>query len=181
MFLAGRGGTPGSGEKRCRFHGGASTGPSDTSHLEDNDYAKGNPGGGPPENNSNAVIHGGWSDPDKFYQRLEGEQKEFVDRLTESYVKESKADLPEDEIHKKARRLSTYHLLWRKTTIDSFERGWVLEEEIECESETYTKQKLNPALEAEHRINSKDRKLMRELRTYLTSDGLPYPESVDSS
>jgi len=38
-------GTPGSGGKRCRFHGGCSTGPDDASHLEDNDFAKDNDGG----------------------------------------------------------------------------------------------------------------------------------------
>lgn len=174
-------GTPGSQKGRCKFHGGSSSGPSDTSHLEENDFAKDNPGGGAPIGNTNSEIHGGWADPDKVYDRIEGEEKEFVERLEESYIKSSKADLPEEEIKEKARRLSTYHLLWRKTTVDSFERGWVFEEEIEYEGETYIKQKVNPALEAELRINSKDMKLMRELRTYPTSDGLPYPKSVDSS
>mgnify|MGYP007099780582 CR=1 FL=1 len=36
-------GTPGSSGDRCKFHGGLSTGPDDTSHLEDNDFAKDNP------------------------------------------------------------------------------------------------------------------------------------------
>ena len=47
---------------RCELHGGASTGPRDTSYLESNDFAKGNPGGGAPEGNENAKIHGGFSD-----------------------------------------------------------------------------------------------------------------------
>lgn len=174
-------GTPGSGGTRCRFHGGASSGPNDTDYLEENDFAKGNPGGGPPENNSNASIHDGWSDPEKFYQRLDDDVKEYVDRLTESYVEASKADLPDDEIRKKARQLSIQHIQWRSTAADTFERGWGIETEIEIEGETYTTWKLNPALKAERRINSKDMKLMRELRAYGTSDGLPYPESVDSS
>lgn len=174
-------GTPGSGGERCKFHGGASPGPSDTSYLEGNTYAENNPGGGAPVGNDNSAVHNGWADPDKFYERLDEDRKEYVDKLTESYVKESKADLPEDEIRKKARRLSTYHVQYLETAGDTFDRGWVLEEEIEYEGETYTKRKVNPALKAGHRINSKDMKLMRELRAYGTSDGLPYPESVDSS
>jgi len=169
-------GTPGSQKGRCKFHGGSSTGPEDTSHLEDNDFAEDNPGGGPPINNSNAEVHGGWSDPDKFYERLDEDRKEYVDELTESYVKESKADLPEDEIRKKARRLATYHIQYLETAGDTFERGWMLEEEIEYEGETYTVQKVNPSLKAGHRINSKDMKLMRELRVYGTPDGLPWTE-----
>jgi hypothetical protein len=52
-------GTPGSGGTRCKFHGGLSSGPDNTSHLEENDSAKDNPGGRPPENNDNAAIHAG--------------------------------------------------------------------------------------------------------------------------
>lgn len=174
-------GTPGSGGERCKFHGGGSSGPKDTGHLEGNDYAEDNPGGGAPVGNDNSATHNGWADPDKFYERLEREQKEYVDKLTECYVEESKADLPEEEIQKKARRLAMCHMQWQSTTLDTFKRGWVLEEEIEYEGETYTKRKINPAFKAERRVRSKDMKLMRELRAYGTSDGLPYPKSVDSS
>ena len=55
-------GTPGSQKGRCRFHGGASTGPKDTEHLEENDFAEGNAGGGAPEGNTNSQIHGGFAD-----------------------------------------------------------------------------------------------------------------------
>ena len=64
-------GTPGSSVDRCNFHGGLSTGPDDTSHLEDNDFAKDNPGGCPPENNDNVAIHGGfsaWTSASERYQ-----------------------------------------------------------------------------------------------------------------
>jgi hypothetical protein len=64
------GGTPGSGGKRCKFHGGLSSGPDDTSLLEGNDHAEGNPGGRPPDANSNVVIHGGFSDWETAYERL---------------------------------------------------------------------------------------------------------------
>jgi hypothetical protein len=149
--------------------------------LEGNDYAEDNLGGGAPERNDNSVTHNGWADPDKFYDRLEGEKKEYVDELAECYVEESKAGLPEEEKREKARRLAMCHVQWQSTALDTLQRGWVLEEEIEYEGEAYTKRKINPALKAERRVCSKDRKLMRELRGYGTSDGLPYPESVDSS
>jgi hypothetical protein len=60
--LPGGWGTPGSGGTRCKFHGGLSSGSDDTSHLEENNFAKDNHGGHPPENNDNAAIHCGFSD-----------------------------------------------------------------------------------------------------------------------
>lgn len=122
------------------------------------------------------IVDAEQSDGDYPEAALEGDAKEYVDELTESYVKESKADHPEDGIKEKARRLSTSHLLWQKTVVDSFKRGWVLEEEVEYEGETNTTQKLNPALNAEGRINSKDRKFTRKLRVYGTPDRLPWSE-----
>lgn len=53
-------GTPGSSGEPCRFNRGASTGPDDTSHLEDDHHTEGNPGGSPPELNITATIHGGF-------------------------------------------------------------------------------------------------------------------------
>ena len=47
---------PINGTGRCRFHGGASTGPRDPSKLEGNDHAAGNSGSGAPELNMNASL-----------------------------------------------------------------------------------------------------------------------------
>ncbi|WP_049942098.1 hypothetical protein [Haloterrigena turkmenica] len=149
---------------------------SDISHLEDDNFAEVNPGGDAPIGNDNSATHNGWSDPDKYYDRLEGKANEYVDELAESYIKESKADLPEDERRKKARRLATYHLQWDSAAADTLERGVVLEEEIEHEGETYIISKINPAFEADNRINSKQMKLMRELRVYNSPDGLSWTE-----
>jgi hypothetical protein len=67
--------------------------------IRGNDYAKGNPGGGAPTGNDNAVgndggapagnwnaaKHHGWSDPLKHYHRLAGEPRETVDRYIEEF------------------------------------------------------------------------------------------------
>lgn len=66
--------------------------------IRGNDYAKGNPGGGAPEGNQNAVgndggapegnwnaaKHHGWSDSLKHYHRLAGQPRERVD----TYIRE---------------------------------------------------------------------------------------------
>lgn len=62
-------------------------------------------------------------DSDTLYERLECEQKEYVDKLAKCYVERSKTDLPEDKIRKKARRLATYHLVWLGPVANTFERG----------------------------------------------------------
>lgn len=67
----------------------------------------------------------------------------YVGKLVESYVEESKADLPDDEIRKKARRLATYHLQWDGAAADTLERGFVIEEEIGHDGGTHTITKLN--------------------------------------
>lgn len=169
-------GTPGSGGSRCKYHGGASSGPKDTEYLEENDFAKGNPGGGAPEGNTNAETHGAWGNPHKVYERLEGESKAFVDWLMEDYLDRTKADLPADELEEKARELATYHILWRKAALDFFKCGCVLEDEIEYEGETYTRKRVNPSMKADLRVSKKQRELMRELRVYGTPDGLPWNE-----
>lgn len=169
-------GTPGSGGKRCRFHGGASTGPSDTSHLEGNDFAKDNSGGGPPTNNTNAEVHGGWSDPDKFYDRLEGDAKEYVDELTECHIDRSKADLPDDEIKEKAQELAVLQHQWSGPAVAWLEDGLVVTREREANGEVYTEKVVHPAFEAEIRLSKRKRKLMRELRVFSSPDGCPWTE-----
>jgi len=78
-------GTPGSGGQRCKHHGGCSTGPDDTSHLEDNDFAEGNPGGRPPENNDNAVRHGMYTDITAYYRRRGPEEQRLINSIYEDY------------------------------------------------------------------------------------------------
>jgi hypothetical protein len=53
----------------------------DVGAPEGNDRAAGNPGGGAPELNTNAQIHGGFADWEKAYERFDDETREYVDRL----------------------------------------------------------------------------------------------------
>ncbi|WP_372479696.1 HGGxSTG domain-containing protein [Halomicrobium sp. HM KBTZ05] len=55
---------------KCDKHGGKSTGPKDTAHLEGNDHAEGNDGGSPPEGNMNALQTGLHADPVKLFDWL---------------------------------------------------------------------------------------------------------------
>jgi hypothetical protein len=169
-------GTPGSGGSRCRFHGGASTGPSDTSHLEENDFAEGNAGGGAPEENANAEIHGGFSDWRKAYERFDEDTRAYVDRLIDSMRKRAKEHAPEVDVDRRERLLkekATLSILWDRAAADTLgtpkdpvegSRGFVIEERREHGGETYTVHKANPALQAGHSLRSRKREIAKELR-----------------
>lgn len=68
--------------------------------------------------------------------------------------------------------------MWDCASVDSFERGWVLEHEETHEptGETYTVYRLNAALWADLAISRRKRALARDLRVYRTPDGLPWDE-----
>jgi len=109
-------GTPGSGGQRCKHHGGLSTGPDDTSHLKNNNFAEDNPGGRPPENNDNAAIHHGFSDWRTAYERFQSEPdaRESIEMLESEYVetaREHADDLDDDRRERLARELATRQLL----------------------------------------------------------------------
>lgn len=87
-------GTPGTQGGRCTYHGGSSTGPTDTEHLEGNDFAEDNPGGGAPEGNTNSEIHGGFSDWEKAYDRLDESKRAYVDRLITDMRERAKEHAP---------------------------------------------------------------------------------------
>lgn len=117
---------PINGTGRCRLHGGASTGPKDTSHLHGNDHAVGNDGG-PPLLNRNAEIHGAFGDLDKLDQRLAGDAREFVDKHRESALETSRDARPSLDENRRERLAREYALLfyqWHQATADSFERGF---------------------------------------------------------
>lgn len=85
-------GNPAIGEHgKCRFHGGASTGPPKGSKN-----AKGNPGGAPPEGNGNAEKHGLHADPHKYHERRDQEEKEWifdVSAAIEDRIRERRGDV----------------------------------------------------------------------------------------
>lgn len=143
-----------------------------------NDNAVGNSGGGAPPLNSNAVVHAGFSNWEKHYERLRGEAKKWVDEIAEDHINRSKADLPEDVIESKAREVSTLAHMWRCASADSLKRGPVLEHEETHEptGKTYTVHRLNPAFRADMAISRRELRLTRELRVYNTPDGRPWTE-----
>lgn len=169
-------GTPGSGGTRCKYHGGASTGPTDTSHLEGNNYAEGNPGGGAPEGNTNAEIHGGFSDWRTAYERFEGDTKAHVEALREDLGKRAKKyapHVPEERREELVKEWATRSILCRRASNDTVgtpehpvegARGVVVEEKVEIDGETYTVHKPNPAWTAGFTHRGRKRQIEKELR-----------------
>ncbi len=165
-------GTPGSGGTRCRYHGGCSTGPDDASHLEGNDFAEGNPGGCPPEHNSNAVIHGGFSDWQTAYERFQENQDahDRIEMLVSAYLEtasEHAADLDSERRERLARELATRRVLKSRASKDvwgqledgsnSETRGFML-------SESNGKPTVNRAHAAAHQQKKRIREIAQELR-----------------
>jgi len=166
----------GAGEGRCRLHGGASTGPKDASHLEDNDYAEGNLGGGAPEGNANAEIHGGFADWQKAYDRFDEDTRAYVDRIAADWRETAAEHAPDVDADRRAelsREHATLSILHRRTSADTWVdpgsgpgRGFVIEEEREIGGETYTVTKANPALRAGASLSRRQREIAKELRLY---------------
>lgn len=168
-------GTPGSGGDRCKFHGGASTGPKGTEHLEDNSYAEGNPGGGAPEGNRNAEIHGGFADWRTAFERFDEETRAYVNRLISDMRETAKEHAPEVDPDRREELLkehATRSILKRQADADTIgtpkdpvegARGLVIEEEREIRGEIYTVRKLNPAFEAGLRHSGRQREIAKEL------------------
>lgn len=159
-------GTPGSGGSRCKFHGGCG-GTNSTDHLEGNNFAEGNPGGSPPTGNSNAEIHGGWSDWRKYYDRFDAEEKEYVERLVDDFCEtaaEHAPDVDADRREELARECATLMLLRRDASEDVWcdidgsgpGRGLVLTDDD-------GRQRINPAHHAVHRLRRRGREIAEEL------------------
>lgn len=170
-------GTPGSGGKRCKFHGGASTGPGHTSYLEDNTYAEGNPGGGAPELNTNALVHDGFADWRKAYLRFDDETREWVDWMASEGRERAAEYAPEvddDRRERLALKRATLTILKQRVIADAWVdpdgdhhgRGFVIEETVDIGGETYTVKKANPALRAEHSLSKRQREIAKELRLW---------------
>lgn len=161
----------------CFMHSGNGTPPGHGAPIG-NQNAVGNSGGGAPVGNTNAEVYGSWSDPLKEYDRLDGEKKEYVDRLYTDLLERSQADLPQQKRERKARQLAV--LMCQSN------RGWAhamandalsVARERDLEGgETVIQRRINPAILADNRNRSKLRKLNRELRAYPSSDGRPCSE-----
>lgn len=168
-------GVPGSGGSRCKFHGGCSDGPNDTGHLEGNNFAEGNSGGGAPELNTNASVHGGFGDWEKAYARFDAETRAYVDRLRVSMretAEEHAPEVPEERREELIKERATLSILWRRTLADTLgtpkepvdgARGLVFREDVEIDGETVTRTKANPAFDAGHAISMRKREIAKEL------------------
>jgi hypothetical protein len=166
------------GEGRCRFHGGASTGPDEpaTDHLEDNDHAVDNDGGAP-EGNANAEIHGGFADWKKAYRRFDDETQEYVDRIAADWRETAAEHAPDVDADRRAelsREHATLSILHRRTSADTVAvpdgsrpgRGFILTEERDIGGETHTVRKANPALRAGSSLSRRQREIAKDLRLY---------------
>jgi hypothetical protein len=172
-------GTPGSGGGRCKFHGGLSTGAKDTSHLEENDFAEGNAGGGAPEGNTNSRIHGGFSDWRKAYERFDDDMKAYVERRVTDLVERVESHTPDLMPERRERLAREYVVLWKLLDWVMFDvwagigenaaedaRGVMLKEDVEIDGETHTVDKPNPALGRDGTLRARRRKIREELRVY---------------
>jgi hypothetical protein len=170
-------GTPGSGGGRCKFHGGLSTGPGDTSHLEENDFAEGNPGGGAPEGNTNSRIHGGFSDWRKAYERFDDDMKTYVEGRVTDLAERAEPHTPDLTPERRERLAREYVVLWKLIDWVMFDvwagigenaaedaRGVILKEDVEIGGETHTVDKPNPALGRDRTLRTRRRKIRGELR-----------------
>jgi hypothetical protein len=152
---------PVSGRDRCRFHGGASTGPDDTSYLEGNGHAAGNDGGAP-EGNTNTVESGAFVPLDRIPEWLTVAQLHDVARWEWYAVlvsRERRLDLSERRRQRLAARWARLDVRQTTAMIDAWEcigRGFTVERERSVETVTgdevtVTREVANPSLEVESR------------------------------
>lgn len=169
----------GAGEGRCRFHGGASTGPDEpaTEHLEDNDHAVDNDGGAP-EGNTNASVHGGFGDWWIVYDRLADDEREYVDRIAREWREEAAAhapDVPATRRERLCRELATLVIMARRASEDVWcdpdgsgpGRGFVVERTVPTDDgDTVTVHRRNPASRAAHTLRRREHEIAKELRLW---------------
>ncbi|ELY86473.1 hypothetical protein C483_19520 [Natrialba hulunbeirensis JCM 10989] len=155
---------------KCGFHGGKSSGPKNTEYLEENDFARGNSGGGAPKLNTNAVQSGAWVDLEKLEARLSEKERDDVERTTEAYLKRATADLPEDELQAKAREIALLQILRFRATGDVFTRGFAWEEptsvDVAGESYEYESTRVNPSVGRGLDLSARWRRLMSEIEAW---------------
>lgn len=177
---------PVAGGTRCRFHGGASTGPRDPSALEANDHAAGNDGGAP-EGNTNALRTGAFVPLDRIPERLDVEQLHGVARWEWWAILASRRrrpDLDEDRRRRLAARWARLDVRHTTATVDTFTdlgRGFLVERERTVETAagdevTVTERVSNPCLGVQVRTRAEQRDVAEALGISAAADG-PVPEA----
>jgi hypothetical protein len=140
----------------------------------ENDFADGNPGGSAPKGNTNAEIHGGFSNWRKAYDRLDESQRDYVEwkvDIDRERVSESVDIDPErrEELLRERAVLRFFKdrswadLLAVDDTDSGGGRGMMIETQMEYDGETYTVEKSNPAFGAAVRAMGRRRKIATRL------------------
>lgn len=163
-------------DARCFMHDETGTPPGHGA-PRGNQNAVGNAGGGAPYGNTNARKYGAWSDPLKEYSRLDEPAHRHISELVRDAIERSKADLSDEEVRIKAKRLAMLTMMygwgWAYADDDDGDGLVVLREhELEDGGRVVTPI-LNPAIEGDFRNESKAYKLWEELRLFPTQDGRP--------
>lgn len=87
-------------------------------HLEGNDHAEGNPGGGAPAGNQNATRHGLHSDPDHLLQHLEETDpaaREWITRKFTGYLEEAPFGLDSPKADQLLQVATREYSIWQAT------------------------------------------------------------------
>lgn len=153
---------------KCDIHGGKSTGPVDVTPLEGNDHAVGNLGGGAPELNTNAEIHGVFGELDTIEERLSDADREWVDELTACYL--DRADDGVEDVEKKAREAALIQVKLARANVDFFRRGpaWSADRSVSTpDDEAATSRTVvNPTWRESVRLSRRCRELEKELGVF---------------
>jgi hypothetical protein len=119
------------------------------------------------------VIHNGWSDWRNYYQRLDGDDKEYVSRLVDEFCNTAAEHAPDVDPERReelAREAATLMILRRDASQDVWSpleddgsrsgsargRGLILEDEN-------GRQRVNPAHNAVQRLRRRGREIAKEL------------------
>ncbi|MFC6825246.1 hypothetical protein [Halopelagius fulvigenes] len=120
--------------------------------------------------NTNAKKSGAWSDWEKVYERVDDDDREYIHWIADDAVetaREYAPDVEKDRRERLAREYATLYILWRRATVDTFERGMGLVETYDLpDGGTVTAPKANPTLRRGLDISGRQRTIAKELRLF---------------
>lgn len=138
----------------------------DYAHLENNDHARGNDGGGAPPANQNATRHGAYADPDNLLEYLRENDEQamrWIRQKFESYMRSAPFDR-DDARADQLRQIVVRELsIWRASGIQVRE-GVVSEQAVQGgDGEWFVAKRENPANQALSRLERDVTKRLKEL------------------